>query len=207
MDKCLRVGALDADEDREEIRFPHQPQQFVVVGHVDRGFGRELEWVIAGFQPGGKLRQERLERLLVADQVVVDEIHVPAIPKLIERFKFGEHLPRCLGARHAAVQFDDVTKFAGERTPARILHADVQIVLELEQIEARNRRQRHVDGEFRGDETPGPFAGIPGGDEFADDAFDLAEHPEIRGNVNMWAGRWVRPADDDRFAMSVTEGD
>ena len=39
VDKRLWIGAFDADEDREEIRVPHQNQQFVVVGHVDRGLG------------------------------------------------------------------------------------------------------------------------------------------------------------------------
>ena len=107
-----------------------------------------------------------------------------AIAELIKRLEFGEHLRRCLGARHPAVQFDDVAEFAGERTAARILHADVQILLELQQIEARNRRLGHVDGEFRRDEAAGPFARVPGGDEFADDAFDLAKHPEVRRGVN-----------------------
>ena len=69
----------------------------------------------ARLEPVGKRRQERLERLLVADQVVVDEIDMAAISKLIEGFEFDEHLRCCLGAWHTAVQFDDVTELAGER--------------------------------------------------------------------------------------------
>ena len=37
----LGIGALDADEDADEIGLLHQPQQLVVVGEIERGLGGE----------------------------------------------------------------------------------------------------------------------------------------------------------------------
>ena len=75
--------------------------------------------------------------LAVADEVVVDEIDVAAIAGVIERLQLGEDLVLRLGARHAAVQLDDVAELAGERAAARELDADVEILFELEQIVTR----------------------------------------------------------------------
>src|ERR1700677_2750887 len=103
MYKCPWIGTFYADEYREEVRVSQQFQQLVVVGHVDRGLGRELERVVALLEPGREFRQECSERLFVADQVVVDEIDVAAVAKLIQSFELGEHLRRRLGTRHTAI--------------------------------------------------------------------------------------------------------
>ena len=66
--------------------------------------------------PTGEVRKKCLHRLLVADQIVVDEIHVAAVAKLVEPIELGEHLLIRLGARDAAVEFDDVAELAGEWT-------------------------------------------------------------------------------------------
>ena len=44
-------GTLDADEDAEEVRILHRLQHVVVVGDIDRGFGRELERIVVLLQP------------------------------------------------------------------------------------------------------------------------------------------------------------
>ena len=41
----LLVGALDADEDGDQARLGHQPQQLVVLGQVERRLGEEGERV------------------------------------------------------------------------------------------------------------------------------------------------------------------
>ncbi len=51
-------------------------------------------------------------RLLVADEVVVDEIDVAAIAGAVQGLKFGQHLLVGLGARLAAVKLDDVAELA-----------------------------------------------------------------------------------------------
>ena len=45
----LWIRALDADENPEEVRVLHRLQQLVVVRDVDRGFGGELERIVALF--------------------------------------------------------------------------------------------------------------------------------------------------------------
>ncbi len=142
-------------------------------------------------------RQERLDRFLVADEVVVDEIDVTAIAQLVEGFQFGQHLIVRLGTRRAAIELDDVAKFAGERATARELHADIQILLELQEVEARDRRLGDVDGKFRRHEQALALALVPRRDEFVDDAFDFAENPKIRAFIAVRTRRCVRSADDD----------
>ena len=196
----LGIRAFDADEHADEIRLVHQPQQFVVVGEIERGLGGELERIIVRFEPRLEVRQECLHRLLVADQIVVDEIDMAAIAERVERIEFRQHLRRGLGARHPAVELDDVAEFAGERTAARELHADIEIAIELQQIEARDRRLAHIDLEFLGGEHALARAGFPGRDEIADDVLDFAQHLEIRLGVEMRNRGRAGPADGDRLA-------
>ena len=85
-------GLLDPDEDAEEIRLAHQPQQLVVVGQIDRGFGRELERVSRALLPAFRSRQERLQSLLVADEIVVDEIDMAAIAERVQGLELGQDL-------------------------------------------------------------------------------------------------------------------
>ena len=106
----------------------HERKQRIVVGKVDRRFGREDEGVIVLLLPGDELGQERLYGLLVADEIVVDEIEVSAISAAIERIQFAKHLRRRLHARHAAIELDDVAELAVERAAAGELDGEVKIV-------------------------------------------------------------------------------
>src|SRR6266550_8508660 len=98
-----------------------------------------------------------------------------AIAEPVERVELGQHLGIRLGARHAAVQFDDVAELAGERTAARILQPDVEVMLELQEVKTRDRRLGHIDLEFRRLEEAAALAPLPGGDEFLDDTFGFAD--------------------------------
>ena len=69
----LLVGALDADERGDEVGPDHQLHQLGVVGQVDRGLGEEGQRVVVPLLPGDHVAEHRLDRLLVADQVVVDD--------------------------------------------------------------------------------------------------------------------------------------
>src|SRR3984893_17073820 len=95
------------------------------------------------------MRQEGLDRFLVADEIVVDKIDMTAVAELIKGIELGQHLLGGLGARHPAVELDDVAELAGERAAARKLHADMQVLVELEQIEARLRRLGDVGLKLR----------------------------------------------------------
>ena len=97
------IRALDADENREEVCVLHRLQQIVIIRDIDRGFGRELERIVALFQPGFEPRQERAKVFLVADEIVIDEIDMPAIAVIVEHLKLGENLIVGLGTRHATI--------------------------------------------------------------------------------------------------------
>ncbi len=73
------IGAFDTHKNDEEIRFLQHPDQFVVVGEIERRFRRKLERKIVLLLPFFKVRKESLDCFFVADQVVVDEIDVAAI--------------------------------------------------------------------------------------------------------------------------------
>src|SRR6185437_10443515 len=105
--------------------------------------------------------------------------------------------------RHAAVELDDVAEFAGERTAARELHPDIEILVELEQIEARDRRRRDVGLEFRALEIARALSGLPRRDEVLDDALGFAENPEVAVLINVAMRGDVGPADHDRLAQRL----
>ena len=163
----------------------HQHQELGVVGEIERGFGRELERIIVCFEPVCELWQERLHGFLVADEIVVDEVDIAAIAKPVELVEFREHLGVGFGAWHATVKLDDVAELAGKWAAARELHADVEIVVEFQEIEAGDRRLGHVDLKFLRLEQPLARARLPGFDEFVDDALCFAEDAKIRRLIEM----------------------
>src|SRR5215469_5097165 len=136
--KLLAAHPCDADENGEEIRLAHECQQGIIIGNVDRGLGGELEGIAALLLPGDQVRQESLHRLLVADEVVVDKVEMPAISDTVERVELGEHLLHGLDPRHTAVELDNVAELAIERTPARELNAIKGVLAAFQQVEARD---------------------------------------------------------------------
>ncbi len=87
------TGALDPDERGDEVGLDHQVHQLGVVGQVDRGFGEETQFIVISFLPRDHVAKDLLDRLLVADQVVIDdedEVHA----RLFYRFELGDHLAR-----------------------------------------------------------------------------------------------------------------
>src|SRR5579875_4022766 len=151
--------------------------------------------------------QKLLERLLVADQVVVDEVDMTAEAQRVKALDLGEHLFGGFGTRFAAVELDDVAELAGERAAARILDADVEVVFELEQIEARWRGFGDVGREPFGRENAASLAALPGGDEVVDDILRFAQYLEVRALVNVRARGDIGTADHDGFPMAVTKLD
>ena len=69
--------------------------------------------------------------------------------------------------------------------PAGELHANVEIVVEFQEVEARDRRLSHVDLEFFRLEQPVARARLPGFDESVDDALRFAEDAKIRCFIEM----------------------
>src|SRR5258706_10520983 len=111
---------------------------------------------------------------------------MPAITVIVERLQFGENLIVSLGARHATIQLDDIAELAGERAAARILHADEEIVIELDQVVARHRALCDVDLEFLGDEHTLAFAAFQAAIDCAMIFFALAITLKSSSAVRCW---------------------
>src|SRR5207244_3935371 len=96
-----------------------------------------------GLLIGDQVVEQELDGLLVADQIVVDdESNLDLLGA--ESLQLGKDLRAGLQAWAAAKGDDDVAKLALKRTAARELHAAEQIMVHVEQIEARRRHLRHV---------------------------------------------------------------
>src|SRR5580698_467129 len=102
-----------------------------------------------------------------------------AVAEIVQRLQLTQHLRDGLRARNPAIEFDNVAELASERTAAGELHADVEIMLDLQEIEAGHRALRHIDLELFGFEDPLARACLPRRDELVDNAFGFAENLEI----------------------------
>ena len=130
-----------------------------------------------------------------------------AVAEIVQRLQLTQHLRDGLRARNPAVEFDNVAELASERTAARELHADVKIVLDLQEIEAGHRALRHIDREFFGFEDAFARARFPRRDELVDNAFGFAEHLEICVAVKFGNGGHARAADHHRLAARPAQID
>ena len=148
-----------------------------------------------------ELAQEGLQRLAVADEVVVHEVHVAAVADGVQGVELAQHLLGGLGPRHPAVQLDDVAELAVEGASAGVLHPDVQVVVELEQVEAGNGGPGDVGEAGRG-EGPLRGAALEGGHEVGQDLLGLAQDQEVGGGVGLRGAGDVRAADHDRLARA-----
>src|SRR6516164_5450478 len=184
-DQSSGIGTLDADKHTDEVGARHQLQQFRVVGEIDRCFRCELERKIARFQPPCEFWKERLDSFLVADEVVVHEVDMASIPQAIEFIELCEHLGIGLGARHPPVELYDVAELAGKWTAARELYADMEIVVEFQEIETRDRRFGYVSLEFFCLELPFARSRFLGLNEIVDDVFGLAHDAKIGGQIEI----------------------
>src|SRR5262245_34953018 len=99
-----------------------------------------------------------------------------AVSKPVELVEFGEHLGCRLGPWHTPVKLDDVAKLACERTAARELDADIQIVIEFKKVETGNGGPGHVGLEFLRLEDSLAHARFPGFNKPVNDTLCFAKH-------------------------------
>ena len=105
-------------KDRGELRGAHRSDELFVGGEIQARFGVERERVARLLLPARELDQDGADRLLVSDEVVVDEEDLPAMPQLAQRLELGEDLRGLLHPWHPSEDLDDVAELAGERTAA-----------------------------------------------------------------------------------------
>src|SRR5262245_33162424 len=105
-------------------------------------------------KPICQVRKETLQRLLVPNEIVIDELDQPAPAKSIERVDLGKHLLLGLCPWHTTVKLYDVAEFANEGTASRELHADLKIIAEVQKLKAGNGALGEIDLKFRALEYP-----------------------------------------------------
>src|SRR3954452_7006727 len=132
---------------------------------------------------------------------------MPAIAVIVEGLQLSENLIGGFGAWHATIQLNNIAELAGEWAATRILHANEEIMVELDQIVAWHGAYRDVDLEFFGDELAFALAAFPSGDKFLHDFLGLADHLEVCIRVKMRARGDVRPTDAYWLAVQVNEID
>src|SRR4029079_10585451 len=120
------IRRLDADENALEIGEPHQLHQLLVLGKIQRSLGEQRQRVSPLLLPLHDVTQHRLDRLLVADQVVVDD-EDDLQSSSLESFELGQNLLACFEPRLSPEGHDDVAELAGEGTAAGDLQASEHI--------------------------------------------------------------------------------
>ncbi len=83
MNQRFLVRRFNTDKDGEEVGLLHQVQQLPIVSKIQRRFGGEHERVFVFLLPLDQMRQESFHRLLVADQIVIDKVEMPAPTQLV----------------------------------------------------------------------------------------------------------------------------
>src|SRR3974390_3929823 len=81
---------------------------------------------------------------LVADEIVVHEVHVASMPQSVEHVEFGDDLLRGLCSWISAVELDDVAELAVERAASGELNSEHKVIVELQQVETGNGAPGHV---------------------------------------------------------------
>src|SRR5258708_18245895 len=120
-----------------------------------------------------------------------------AIAERVQGVELGQDLIARLGSRHAPVQLDDVANLAIERATARELDADVEIILELQEIEARRGALRDVRLPHRRLKNALLGPAPPSSDEILHDLLGFSENLEVRAAIDIWGRSHIVSAHHD----------
>ena len=131
----------------------------------------------------------------------------PAVAERVQRVEFAQNLLDGLGAWYAAVELDDVAELAVERAAAGKLHADMEVLVEFEQVPARHRRGGDVGLEANALVGAAAQAGAPVCDEGVEQPLGLAKYLEVGGSVGFGRRGDAGAADDHRLAVPVDQVD
>jgi hypothetical protein len=103
----------------------------LVLGEIERGLGEKRQRIGAFLLPPDDVAEHRLDRLLVADQIIVNDKDnsQPGVP---EGVKLGQDLLTRLEARPPAEGHDDVAELASERAAAGDLQASEHVPVDLQ---------------------------------------------------------------------------
>src|SRR5215831_14919494 len=94
--------------------------------------------------PGFHGAEDLLGLDLVADEIVVHEVHVASMPEAVKHVEFGDNLLRGLCPWLSTVELDDIAELAVKRAAAGELNSEHEVVVELQQVETGNGAPGHV---------------------------------------------------------------
>ena len=201
-EQSLGVGGFDTDEHGVEAGLDHGIHHRVHQREVRTRFRDQGERISPGLLPPGYRRQQLQGVPLVADEVVVNQKNRPSPAQAVQRIQLLHDLFRRLGTRHAAVELDDVAKLAVERTSPGELHAHRGVVLDVDEIEPRNRRPGHVRlPRFPIHSLGRPAFQIP--KEFREGLLDLVQHEMVHAPDFLVKRGRMRSSGDHRNACAV----
>src|SRR6266403_3544871 len=203
--------SLNAKKHPSEARLPHAFEQRFVVSQIYTGFSEEREGIVVPLLPIRQLRQQASNILFIADEVIVDDEHCAAPAEREQSIEFSQHLRVALGARDAAVDFNDVAKLAVEGTTARVLDRHRTVTLHVCEMKIRNRghRKRRLFCRLVGSLGCSAFQVF---EKLRHRGFRFADKNVVCFRQSFQRSRHVRPSDNDSlsscfaFAQDLSQG-
>ena len=112
------VRQFDTDENAHDVGVGQQPHHFRIIGQIEGLLGDEGQGIAVRLLPRDDRTEHLLDRLLVAEQVVVDDGDERRLvaPRGLE---LGDDLGLGLDSRNPAEDDDDVAELAAKRTASR----------------------------------------------------------------------------------------
>src|ERR1700736_2825785 len=138
------VGRFNADKDVTDICLVHEAHEFFIVCHIERSLRKKSHRIIMRLLPSDDFAENVFYRLLIADQIVINDEDAAEPTKTAKQLQFGNNLGYRLEARTTTEGYNDVTKLAGEWAAARELHRSHDITVHLQKVVARRRHFTHV---------------------------------------------------------------
>lgn len=120
--KSLHRGRLEASEDHQKPGLDHEVHQIRLCCDADVRFRVELEGVLVFHLPVTNCFQNRDRRLLVADEVVINDEDVAAVASDLDRCQLAQDLIRGLEPRTLPEELGHVAELAAVRTAPRALN-------------------------------------------------------------------------------------
>ena len=196
----LLFRRLDAREHITEIGRRHLIHQLGVFGQIERHFRREEEGIVPPLAPIDQHRQQLLYVLLIADEIVVYEIHPAPVAEMVQGVEFPADLLGRLRAGDPPEKLDDRAELAVVGTTAGRLQAHVKVVFQPGQIVPWNGRRGEVR---RAPALKDPFrtALLPSVQPEGHVRLGFTEHEGIGILVDRRLARCVRSTDDHELAV------
>src|SRR5262249_26830415 len=177
----------------------HEAHEYFIVCQIERSLRKKSHRIVMRLLPRDDFAENEFYRLLIADQIVINDEDATDPAYAANRLEFGNNLGYRLEARTAPEGYNDVAKFAGEWATARELHRSDEITVHLQKVVARRRHFAHV-GALRLLVAAGVFLSGPIGKELRPGLFGFPHENDIGQCAEIILPHADPRAPDDREA-------